>query len=300
VPTDTWHRALSAYHLYLEQEAGLTPATVQNYLEALRAPVAAFLLAENPALLVEPGKLTPEQVTRFVEWARRRGYQGSTINHHLTVWRGFLRWMGYDGNWGVYQNALELAEPVRYRAPEQAVWTLDEAMHFLDTVAAVSDRPALDHALFTVFLTTGLRLFEVLALRWEHVQWEAARLWVRGKGQKERFVPLIDRATVSLERYRGAESPTTGPVFVRQNGVPCGRDYVIGRFRRFSKQAGLDGKGLTVHQLRHTALTLLIQAGVDVYTVKEVAGHASLNTTGTYLHLHGPNLVARFRAASPF
>ena len=295
-----WNEAVSAFTRYLETEVGLLPASVSSYQETLRGPVAAYLQGEAPELLSDRGSLHPDHAARFIAWGREHGWKGSTINHHLIVWRVVMRWMIYDESWGVERNVLDWILRVRYRTPERPVWTLGEALLFLATIEAVSDNPARDGALFGVFLTTGRRLFEVLALQWEHVDFDGRRIRVRGKGAKERVVPLVERTVGYLKAYQARQGGSTGLVFRRGNGKPCSRDYTQSRFRRFAAAAGLDEKKLSLHQLRHTALTLLIEAGVDVYTIKELAGHASLNTTGHYLHLAGTDLVSRFRAVAPF
>jgi site-specific recombinase XerD len=297
---ETWNEAVSAFVRYLETEVGLLPTTVSSYQDTLRVSVGAFLTDEAPDLLARPGNLRPDHAARFIGWGREQGWKGSTINHHLIVWRVFIRWMVYDGSWGVDRNLLEWVERVRYRTPERPVWTLAQAQHFLATVEAVSDNPALDVAMFGVFLTTGLRLFEVLGLEWERVDYEGRRIRVRGKGSKERVVPLVEWMVGHLVAYQGRERRSTGRVFRRPDGTPCGREYAKSRLQRFAAAAGLTQERQSLHQLRHTALTLLIEAGVDVYTVKEMAGHASLNTTGHYLHLAGHDLVARYRAVAPF
>ncbi|MGC8489064.1 MAG: tyrosine-type recombinase/integrase [Clostridia bacterium] len=295
-----WHAAVHDYEGYLEYEVGLTPSSVRNYVGTLHGPIARFLGTECPQVLDAPGALCSHHVLRFFDWAHHRGWKGSTINHHLAIWRVFVRWMVYDGGWGVEWNVLDLAGPVRYRTPEAAVWTLDEAQRFLEAVARLSDRPVHDAALFTLFLSTGLRLFEALSLAWPDIEWSAGRIRVRGKGQKERFVPLVERAAACLRAYQQASPHASGPVFLGPEGSPVGRDYVMDRFQRFAGAAGLHRQGLTLHKLRHTALTLLMDAGLDVYMVKEVAGHSSLSTTGRYLHVSTVELVKRYRAVCPF
>jgi site-specific recombinase XerD len=296
----SWHAAVHEYQGYLEYEVGLTPSSVRDYAGTLNGPIARFLRAECPQLLDAPGALCRRHIIRFFDWAQHRGWKGSTINHHLAIWRVFVRWMVYDGAWGVEWNVLDLAAPVRYRAPEPAVWTLDEALSFLATVADLSDRPVQDAALFTLFLTSGLRLFEALSLVWPDIEWHARRIRVRGKGQKERFVPLVERAAACLRAYQQISPEASGRVFLGPEGFPVGRDYVTDRFQRFAAAAGLHRQGLTLHKLRHTALTLLMDAGLDVYMVKEVAGHSSLSTTGRYLHVSTVELVKRYRAVTPF
>lgn len=109
-----------------------------------------------------------------------------------------------------------------------------------------------------------------------------------GKGNKERQVPLTEKTCRALEEYLKVRRPVSErerAVFLNKDGRAISRRGVQKLFERICVKAGLSRPGLFVHKLRHTCLTLLLQVGVDLVTLKEIAGHEHVSTTEIYLHV---------------
>lgn len=149
-----------------------------------------------------------------------------------------------------------------------------------------------DYCMLTLFLNCGMRLSELVGINISDIDFTENRLKVLGKGHKERMVYLNNACIDSLNAY----------LEIRRNNLKAKNEpalFISNQNRRISKRrvqqivektlndAGLDGKGITTHKLRHTAATLMYQYGdADVLTLKELLGHVSVSTTEIYTHLN--------------
>jgi site-specific recombinase XerD len=136
-----------------------------------------------------------------------------------------------------------------------------------------------------LLLSTGMRRSEIAQISLEDLDLENRQLLVHGKGAKERVVPLADQAVAAIEQYLPHRVQTQSHrLFVSQFGEPISGRAISRMLARTLGKAGLAGKGITPHKLRHTFATHLIRSGADIRTVQELLGHADIGTTARYLH----------------
>lgn len=142
----------------------------------------------------------------------------------------------------------------------------------------------------TILAATGLRVSELCGLRVEHVDARKGELCVLGQGSRERMVFIPDpdlRAQLAahIDRF-GAQAPLGSPLFANQRGRPLTPQCLRLRLRlhRLRKSRALK-RAVTPHMLRHTAATLLLEAGIDIRFVQRLLGHASIATTQIYTHV---------------
>jgi integrase/recombinase XerD len=155
--------------------------------------------------------------------------------------------------------------------------------------AADADGLALrDHAILELLYAGGLRVGEICALREEDLHLDQARVQVRGKGDKERIVPLGTRAIAALERYISVGRPELvkarpfpRALFLSVRGKPLSRQWVWEMVRAAS------GPGLKAspHKLRHSCATHMVEHGADLRSVQTLLGHADIATTQVYTHV---------------
>jgi integrase/recombinase XerD len=146
-------------------------------------------------------------------------------------------------------------------------------------------RSGRERVLLQVTYACGLRLSEVLHLQVGNI--DSARMVIhvrQGKGQKDRLVPLSARLLEELRAYWRLERPRTWLFPGQKPGQPMSDGNVQRHFRRLANGLGLN-KRCTMHTLRHSYATHLVEAGVDIFTLKDLMGHRSLHTTALYLHL---------------
>ncbi len=160
-----------------------------------------------------------------------------------------------------------------------------------------------DRALLETFYSCGLRISEACALRVEDIDWNEQLVRVRGKGKKERLVPIGSAALAAIRQYWSKLPQAPGhsePVFLPATRAvkPLTTRIVQGRLKRHLVAAGLD-PALTPHKLRHSYATHLLDAGADLRSVQELLGHAHLVTTQVYTHLSTDRLKKAYDAAHP-
>lgn len=148
-------------------------------------------------------------------------------------------------------------------------------------ILAVAGTPR-ERCLVVLLATTGIRAGELAAIQVEDLDLPNKQLLVRGKGQKERQVPLIPEAVTAVRKYQGDRQ--SGHLLLTEAGYPSRHNLPGVILGRLVKRACLQGRGITPHSFRHGFATHLVRAGVDVRTIAELLGHADVKTTMLYLH----------------
>jgi len=270
--------AVTEFLSYLQGYRQYSSWTVGAYRIDLRE-FREFLLGQE-GRVPAPAEITRPQV---VAWGLKlRGMKPLTIRRKygcLSSFFGFLQDMGHcHGN-----PARRLPLPKVSR--NLPVVLSAEQVRQLLAAAQTPDR----RLLVLLLLSTGLRRSEAAAITLDQVDLEHRQLRVRGKGNKERMVPLTPEVVEAIQEYLAWRGPTqSNHLFISQMwGQPISGARIHRIVRALLERAGLAGQGITVHKLRHTFATHLVRNGVDVKTVQELLGHSDLGTTAKYLHSDG-------------
>ena len=279
-------RAVDAYLRHLTIERGLSAHTIAAYRRDL-AGYTAWLAANG---VTGSDGVTLELVTRFVsDRASADPTPAATSLARLqSSVRGLHRFLVREG--------VEDADPTgRLRPPKlpqrlPKALTIDQVEQLLqtpdDTVTGLRDR-----ALLELLYATGARVSEVVQLDVDDVQRDDELLRVRGKGSKERIVPVGSYARAALDAYltrarpelsrRGSATPR---LFLGARGAPLSRQSAWLVLQQAAERAQLTAH-VSPHTLRHSFATHLLQGGADVRVVQELLGHASVATTQIYTHV---------------
>jgi len=248
-------------------------------------------------------------VRGFLAAQQRRGLAKRSSARALSALRTFYRFL--NATRGVEVNpARATRTPKLDRTLPTHLERVEIEMLFAEAearAAAGGFPEARDLAMLELFYSTGMRLSELAGLNDPDLDLVSDQVKVRGKGKKERIVPVGSHAAAALRpyfRYRDALLARTGggvrPVFVNQRGkriTPRGVQLAMKRL--FDTLARGRGKDLHVHALRHSFATHLLDAGADLRAVQELLGHASLSTTQVYTHTSVERLKKVYQQAHP-
>ena len=292
---DDWRRSL----VYERRAADHTVAAYTRDLGAFLGFLQNHLGA--PPRLADLDALT---VADFRAWMARRAGEGIGRNstaRALSVLRGFFRWLEREGR-GANHAIRAVRGPKRPHGVPKPL-TVGDTEDLLESVDLLDGEPwelLRDAALFALLYGCGLRISEALGLsRGEAPGGEA--LLVRGKGGKQRMVPVLAEVREAIAAYLAAcpwRPDTDGPLFLGRRGKRLNPGVAQRRMRRLRRMLGLPDT-VTPHALRHSFATHLLGAGGDLRAIQELLGHASLSTTQRYTEVDTQALMAAYRAAHP-
>ncbi|WP_263385028.1 site-specific tyrosine recombinase [Granulicella arctica] len=295
-------RLIGEYIAYLQVEKGMRPATCEAYRNDLEQ--FAEQVEGRAGLLVSA---TQADVSAHMQRMRGHGVESRSIARKLSCLRGFYRWLLMDKRVGS-DPTVNIETPVSWKILPKSLAEIDVATMLERTAVAArsadADGLALrDHAILELLYAGGLRVGEICALRVEDLHLDQARAQVRGKGDKERIVPLGERAVAALERYLAIGRPGlahAGAVqrnlFLSVRGKALTRQWVWEMVRATAK---LDGKKASPHTLRHSCATHMVEHGADLRSVQTLLGHADISTTQVYTHVALGHLKAVHRLHHP-
>lgn len=266
--------ALAAFVDYLSSYRGCSPHTVKAYARDVRA-FQGFV--EEHHGIGSPGQVQREMVVRYA--LGLRGDAPITVRRKLTAISSFYRFLQDTGE-ATHNPARGVPLPkVKHSFPP--CLSEGQAQHLLEAVHTPWHR-----AMVALLLFAGLRRSEAAAITLDDLDLEQRHLLVRGKGCKQRVVPLAPLVVAAIQEYLACRPPSdSAHLFVSRVGGHPIQGRVAGRMLdRVLERAGLGQEGITPHRLRHTFATQLIRQGADVRTVQELLGHADLQTTARYLH----------------
>jgi len=286
----------------LELERGLS----RNTLEAYRADLMQF-----GAYLARRGddalQIGPQDLAEFLaELASpdddRPAVGPATIRRKAAALRSFYRHLRREELLGADPTA-NLAAPKRARTLP-AVLEYPQVEKLLSAPTGAAPTAVRDRAILEVMYGCGLRASEVIGLRWSDVDLEEGVLRARGKGSKQRLVPLGRKAGAAITAYlRSARTQLArggGPekLFLNYRGEPLSRQGLYKIVRTNAKRAGIETR-IGPHTLRHSFATHLLSGGCDLRALQEMLGHADISTTQVYTHLSGEHLKQAYFSAHP-
>lgn len=232
---------------------------------------------------------------------RARGLSARSVARALSAVKGFVGWLAERD--GTDATAVLSTRAPKYRRKLPRPLQVSAAKDVLDLVGAQSETPwiaARDEAVVTLLYGCGLRISEALGLT-ASVLPLGGSLRIRGKGGKERLVPVIDPARLAVERYVTIcpwPMELESPLFRGARGGALNPRLVAKVMERVRLQLGLPATA-TPHALRHSFATHLLGAGGDLRAIQELLGHASLSTTQAYTGVDAAHLMAVYRRAHP-
>jgi integrase/recombinase XerC len=295
-------KRIRAFVAFLANERGASPETIRAYQSDLRQ-FLAFSGTRRPATAkpLTPADVDPMLVRDYLYWLDRRQEQKSSMARKLAALRTFYRFLNRHKDGGPNPAAEVRTPKLPRRLPR--VLTKDDAGALMEFPEGATLAARRDRAILETLYSTGARVSELVGMNREDLDAREGLVRIRGKGRKERIVPIGDVALEAIKEYQAALKPSavshqrSAPVFMNSRG---GRltvrsiDRLVGRY-----SARLPGGRVSPHALRHSFATHLLEEGADLRAIQEMLGHASLATTQKYTHVAMDQLMKVYDRAHP-
>jgi len=278
---------------------GASAHTVDAYAADLREFLES--LAPHGAPEPEPAAIDLLMLRQWLAGLYRRDQAAVTIRRKLAAVRGLFRFLMREGL--VHKNVARLVRTPKAPQKLPEVLTPDQVNGLLDGVAASKlERPfpARDRAIFELLYGCGVRVSELAGLNLEDLDRTERWLRVRGKGRKQRQVPMPGKAAEALERYL-SERPVVRDepaVFLNHHGARLTARGIRGIVKLYATFVNGD-PSIHPHSFRHAYATHLLADGADLRAIQELLGHARLSTTQKYTQVSLTDLMAVYDKAHP-
>jgi len=278
--------AAGEFLLYLRTERGATEATLRSYRSDLRL-FTGWMDTEYPGVELEHIRLVHGR--RFLyDSPHNMGRKPATVARRVATLRSFARFCWEQDYIPTHPFKAIKTPKKTERSP---VYLSEVDARRLLTAPENLQLPAWrrDRVTLALMLLLGLRRSEVLSALWEHVDFGAKTLLLpTTKGRRPRVLPLPEALADWMWEYLQERLPLRTPYLLSN---PVGdahltKGHLMTRMRQYLGAAGLEGRGITPHRLRHTMATLLLEQGVDLFTLQELLGHKDLSTTKVYAHVN--------------
>jgi integrase/recombinase XerC len=292
---------MEAFVEHLSSERRASPHTVSNYARDLRS-LCTFLEEKRQ----KPAKLADIDIYALRGWlgSLSRTHAASSIARHIAAVRTFFRYARRAGLTDKDPSALLASPKVSRPLP-----TLVSAAAAAEIVESPDGEPEglRDRAALELMYGSGLRVSELCGLDIGAVDLRQRTVRVTGKGNKERIVPLGEKAAHAVEAYLRVRARVVRPGYAITDAgalliTARGKRLAVRAVQHMTKDSGALGAGradLHPHALRHSCATHMLDGGADLRSIQEILGHASLSTTQRYTHVSVEHLMRVYDQAHP-
>ena len=283
---------VEAFLRYQAVERGASVHTLRSYRGDLRQ-FRGFLAGRRVSQIAN---VDARLLRQYLAWLYEAGLSRVSIARKLAAIRSCLAFLVRRG--GFLKNpGREVGTP---RLPKRLASFLpvDEAQALLELPSPASTVGSRDSAILEMLYATGARVAELCGLDLADLDRAGSAIRVRGKGGKERIIPVGDAALRAVDAYLRARGDADGPLFCNLRGGRLTVRSVHRIVKARSRAAGLTRR-VTPHTLRHTFATHMLDAGADLRLIQDLLGHSRLSTTQRYTHVSADHLMRVYDAAHP-
>jgi integrase/recombinase XerD len=292
-------RFLRYFTDYLRVEKGASPNTIASYEADLRD----FLAFVESLSVKSLSDVKGNTVRRYIESLSRKGMTSSSISRRLSSLRSFYRFLISERL--VEESPVEGVDTPKGWSKLPTVLSVEEVERLLSVYEDAGTPVQLrNRAILELLYASGLRVSELISLKVDDVSQDLGYLRCKGKGNKERVVPVGRVALRALREYLEKGRPhlasphNSSWLFLNRNGDKLSRQTVWKVIKRAIKLAGID-KNVSPHTLRHSFATHMLERGADLRSLQEMLGHSNISTTQIYTHISRERLKDLHRTFHP-
>lgn len=284
----------------MEVEKNASPHTLRAYKKDLDE-FAAFVKKD-------PAAIDLYDIRGFVAAQSKQGLAKSSVMRRLSTVKAFFNYLASVG--AVTANPTRLVPSPKVPKHLPNFLTKDDAFTMMEKAEGIGFTAARNKAMLELFYSSGLRVSELAGADMESINLKQAMVKVRGKGKKERIVPigsyalgalktyLVERLLIKDDKERPRISKDPAALFINTTGERLTDRHIRRIVVKFARLTGVEG-AVGPHTLRHTFATHLLQSGADLRVIQELLGHASLSTTQKYTHLDIQHLMDVYEKCHP-
>ncbi|TWR26647.1 site-specific tyrosine recombinase XerD [Mucilaginibacter achroorhodeus] len=283
-----WASAIKGFKTYLKLERSLAGNSIEAYTRDIEK-LHQFADAELTGL--QPDKFALQNLRDFINWISELGMTATSQARILSGIKSFYKFLLLDDV--IQSNPSELLEMPRVARKLPDTLSYDDIQNMIAAIDLSKPEGGRNKAMLEVLYACGLRVSELTELRLSNLSLHAddEYIKVKGKGSKERLVPIARQAIKALqiwiEQIRVHTPVQKGEediVFLNRRGKRLTRVYVFLLIKELAEKIGLK-KTISPHTFRHSFATHLVEGGADLRAVQEMLGHESITTTEIYAHL---------------
>ena len=282
------------YIEYLHSVRHYSSQTLNNYSRDLRR----FRIWLEGCSFDDWAKVMHADVRAYISELKLDGLAGKSVQRHLSSIRSFYRYLQRHRDFN--DNPADGVPSPKAQSRLPRTLGIEEVSTMLD--GDYGDWHEIrDHAMFELFYSSGLRLSELVSIDIPHLDMNAQQLRVTGKGNKQRVLPVGNKAVLAIQEwlaFRLDANPQDQALFVSQQGRRISRRSVQARLKKWIQYKGLEGK-ISPHTLRHSFASHMLEASQDLRAVQELLGHADISTTQVYTHLDFQHLADVYDSTHP-
>jgi integrase/recombinase XerD len=283
MPSPTDKKAVNGFRRYLRLQRNMSPNTVEAYMLDVEK-LLTYLDGEQKSVLA----VRLEDLQQFTASLHDIGIGPRSQCRILSGIRSFYKFLQIDGYIDYDPTELLESPVIGEHLPE--FLTPSEVDKLEDSIDLSKPEGHRNRAIIEVLFSCGLRVSELVTLKWSQRYIEERYVRVRGKGSKERLVPISDRALHELDNYmpwRNSLKIKPGEedyVFLNRRGSHLTRVMILIMLKQQAQEAGIQ-KTISPHTLRHSFATALLEGGADLRVIQALLGHESIGTTEIYTHI---------------
>jgi integrase/recombinase XerD len=293
---------LELYQDHLALEKGLSVNTLRAYTSDVRAFTRFASERGIDDVSLVDGQLLRHYLNQLGRRGTRDALSATTRARKLSVLRGYFRFLEGDGLIPLDPSEeLDMPKLGRRLPSVLSRSEVDRLLQAPDRAGPLGPR---DRAFLELLYATGVRVSELIRISLHDLDQQHGFLRVRGKGDRERVVPVGRRALAAVRRYLREERPLLNRgrgervLFLNWRGRPLSRMGAWKLIRKYGRIAGI-AKPIGPHTFRHTFATHLLEGGADLRAVQALLGHADISTTEIYTHVADDHVRAAYRRAHP-
>ncbi|MGE3108668.1 MAG: tyrosine recombinase XerC [Phycisphaerales bacterium] len=298
---------LRQYVEHLARVTGVQPSDQAERQAMERRASSPGSTGASPTITDAMCAASAEVIREFLAHLGTFQYSGATMARKIATLRSFYKWAARH-NFAPGNPMTAIRTPRQGKRLPKAI-SIEQIEQLLATPPEHEVLGMRDRAMLETLYSTGIRVSELVGLNVEDLDDAGEALRVKGKGKKERLVPLGTHALGAIKKYVDMVladakfagiwgSSKTGPLFVNKHGKRLSSRSVRRKLDKYLMAAGLDAN-ISPHTLRHSFATHLLENGADLRSVQELLGHQSLSTTQIYTHLTTQRLKDAYDQSHP-